>query len=55
MLQQTLKIVDLTEAAMQAEINTQNAIQMALGSVIIDAANNKAIMVFTYTPQYDLL
>jgi hypothetical protein len=54
-LQQTVKIVDLTEMAMQTELNTQNAIEMALGSVIIDATNNKAIMIFTYTPQYNLL
>ena len=52
-LQQTIKIVDLTEAAMQTELNTQNATDFTLGSVIIDSVNNKAIMIFTYTPQYN--
>lgn len=52
MLEQTIKIVDLTEAAMQTELNTQNAISFTLSQVIIDAANNKAVMLFTYTEQW---
>ena len=51
-LQQTVKIVDLTETDMQTELNTQNAISFTLSQVIIDAANNKAVMLFTYTEQW---
>ncbi len=51
-LQQTVKIVDLTETAMQTELNTQNAISFTLSQIIIDAANNKAVMLFTYTEQW---